>query len=70
ESHAYAGTAAPGDWWSDPAQAVHDPYVDTFTYAFPLANLGTNPGDSLHVDVHAFLIRPRNNFAEAQGHLA
>lgn len=69
ESHAYAGTTAPGDWWSYPAQAVHDPYVDTFTYAFPLADLGANPGDSLHVAGHAFLLSPSYSFTEGQGHL-
>ncbi|WP_243403852.1 hypothetical protein [Thermus thermophilus] len=67
ESHAYAGTATPGGWWSYPAKAVHDPYVDTFTYAFPLADLGANPGDNLHVAGHAFLLSPSYRFAEGQG---
>ncbi|WP_243028578.1 ABC transporter [Thermus albus] len=69
ESHAYAGTAAPGNWWTFPAQAVHDPYVATFTYAFALANLGVNPGDTLHVAGHAFFLTPSYNFGEAQGHV-
>ncbi|WP_240695322.1 ABC transporter [Thermus caldilimi] len=67
ESHAHAGTAAPGNWWTFPAQAVHDPYVATFTYAFALADLGVSPGDTLHVAGHAFLMTPSYRFAEAQG---
>jgi len=67
ESHAYAGTAGPGSWWSFPAQAVHDPYVDTFTYAFSLADLGVGAGDTLQVAGHAFFMTPSYSFAEAQG---
>ncbi len=67
ESHAYAGTAAPGGWWTFPAQAVHDPYVTTFTYAFALADIGVNPGDTLQVAGHAFFLTPSYNFSEAQG---
>ncbi len=69
ESHAYAGTLPPGGWWSYPARAVHDPYVNTFTYAFSLADLGANPGDTLQVAGHAFLLSPSYSFAEAQGRL-
>lgn len=69
ESHAYAGIAAPGGWWSFPAQAVHDPYVNTFTYAFPLANLGVNPGDTLKVAGHAFLLTPSYRFAEGKAQM-
>ncbi len=65
ESHAYAGQSAPGGWWSFPAKAVHDPYVDTFTYAFALADLGAAPGDTLKVAGHAFLLTPSYAFAEA-----
>jgi hypothetical protein len=69
ESHAYAGTSTPGGWWSYPQQAVHDPYVDAFTYAFSLADLGVSPGDTLYVAGHAFLLSPTYRFAEGQGQI-
>jgi hypothetical protein len=69
ESRAYAGTSTPGGWWTYPQKAVHDPYVDSFTYAFALASLGVNPGDTLYVAGHAFLLTPSYNFAQGQGQL-
>lgn len=43
--------------------------MNTFTYAFSLADLGANPGDTLQVAGHAFLLSPSYSFAEAQGRL-
>lgn len=39
--------------------------MDSFTYAFALASLGVNPGDTLYMA--AFLLSPSYRFAEGQG---
>ena len=46
------GNPSPGHF---PYQGSHDPSVDEFTYTIPLADIGVEPDDLLHIGAHAVL---------------